>query len=212
LSFFLFGGTPLKRLFLAGLCLGAAVLLVLASLTNVIAYQSEGSFKAAETPLFSQRTLEAINGQTEHIQSRYLGSGAGLPSLPLELDKKTLAVTSIAREIKAMDDVKLQRLSFVIARLCHSHLLLPIQQSVTPSKVYAALTSLKTTPEASIQNAALKVQRGREMRSNICTIYCTMEWEPDCIFGFLLFIILVLLDILIYLPVQFMLQLLTISC
>jgi hypothetical protein len=58
-------------------CIGAVVLLVLGSLSNVVGYQSVKSTGVNDSPLFQTRTQKATNQQQNTLTSQYLGMGNG---------------------------------------------------------------------------------------------------------------------------------------
>jgi len=62
---------------LIGVSLCAVVLLVIASLTNVVGYQSVKSTALSDSPLFRIRTQRTIHQQRNMITSQYLGEGKG---------------------------------------------------------------------------------------------------------------------------------------
>lgn len=69
------GGKNMNKYPLIGVSILSVVLLVLASLSNVVGYQSVKSTAVNDSPLFSLRTHRATNRQQNLIMSQYLGKG-----------------------------------------------------------------------------------------------------------------------------------------
>ena len=83
--------------------IGAVVLLVLGSLTNVVGYQSIKSTAVNDSPLFQTRTQRATNQRQNIVTSQYLGKGKD--SVPFHfLDNKTSMIQKFINQIRNMDD------------------------------------------------------------------------------------------------------------
>jgi hypothetical protein len=90
-----------KPLIVVSLC--AVVLLVLASLGNVVGYQSVKS-TVNDSPLFRIRTQKATNqDDKELLTSGYLGKGRNIIQIPMPEDR-TISYQKVIDRFKNMDD------------------------------------------------------------------------------------------------------------
>ena len=150
---------------LIGVSLCAVVLLVLASLSNVVGYQSVKSTVVNDSPLYKTRTQRATNQQTNSITSQYLGKGKGnLLRFPMR-DNQIEILNKVIESIKKMDDETFERFT----QLC-------IQKTrrdntfidTDPREIKQILYALRTQPN----------------RININTTSLTIDWEPSvCIWS-----------------------------
>jgi hypothetical protein len=82
----------------------AVVILVLASLSNVVGYQSVKSTVVNDSPLFQTRTQRATNQQQNILTFQYLGKGNGnLLRFPIR-DNETESLKRAIEIISKMDD------------------------------------------------------------------------------------------------------------
>ena len=99
-------------------CIGAAVIIVLASFTSAIGEQATKSSDKKDSPLFHIRTRRAINKQNcEIITSRYVGKGRIIPiPSPVLYDKRT-QIKQFLDKIMEMTDEQFERfVNFAINR------------------------------------------------------------------------------------------------
>jgi len=101
-------------LIVVSLC--AVVLLVLASLGNVVGYQSVKSTAVNDSPLFNMRTQRATNQQQVILTSQYIGMGRGNP-LQFQLrDSRTEQLNKAIDIISKMDDKTFTRFTELCIR------------------------------------------------------------------------------------------------
>jgi hypothetical protein len=108
------GESKMDKKPLMGVCIGAVVLLILGSLSNVVGYQSVKSTVVNDSPLYSVRTQRATEQQQNILTSRYLGKENGnLLYFPVR-DNKSESLKNFFESIKKMDDATFQKfLTFV---------------------------------------------------------------------------------------------------
>jgi len=94
-------GKDMKNKFLIGVSTVAVVVLVLASLSPVVGYNSVES-SAKESPLFNVRTKRAINQEQEDITYKYIGMGKTF-SIP-QRNNQTEIVMRVIDAISKMDE------------------------------------------------------------------------------------------------------------
>jgi hypothetical protein len=83
---------------------GAVVILILVSFTNVVGVQSTTSGTASDSPLFSIRTNKATNNENNRVfTSEYLGKGLNALPFPLR-DNRTALIQKVIEIIEKMDE------------------------------------------------------------------------------------------------------------
>ena len=104
---------------LIGVSICAVVLLVMASLTNVVGYQSVESTAMNESPLFSIRTKRAINQESKDtLISDYLGKGIESNFQFPTRESRMVMLQKFIDTIRMMDDKEFNEFqSFIISRL-----------------------------------------------------------------------------------------------
>jgi hypothetical protein len=152
----------------------AVVLLVLASLTNVVGFQTVQSSTVSGSPLFSMRTQRANNQQQNSITFHYLGEGKGtLLQFPtrdsrIELLKKSIEI------ISKMDDKKFERFTeLCIQRIRQNNTF----SEANPNEIAQILRQCRTKPETII-NSFVSGNNYNITSSNLVTI---CHWLPGCI-------------------------------
>jgi len=159
---------------LIGVSLAVTCVIVLASLANVVGYQTVQASAVSESPLFSLRTQRATNQQQNSITFHYLGEGKGtLLQFPtrdsrIELLKKSIEI------ISKMDDKKFERFT----KLCIQR----IRQNNTfsetnPNEIAQMLRQFSTKPETII-NSFVSGNNYNITSSNLVTV---CHWFPGCI-------------------------------
>jgi len=193
---------------LIGVSICAVVLLVLGSLSNVAGYQSVKSTMVSDSPLFSMRTQRATNQQLHILTSQYLGKGKEIRIHIPERDKRTETINMLLNNIKRMDDTSLRRLAFLI------NYNLPQNNEVKEfnyEQIFQALKELRDNPDIDIHN--IQKSKDSKIRSNACSLDCTMVFSDiECWPFLIVFCIILILDVLIFIPVSAILELLTIAC
>jgi hypothetical protein len=198
---------------LIGISICAVILLVLGSLSNVIGYQSVKSTAVNESPLFRTRTQRAINQQQNILISQYLGKDKGINFFLPYKNNKSESLKTIINSIKKMDDVSLQELGYLITSV-YNYKIKDFENRIDNKKILSSLNELRDTPIDIIYDIINDVQKSKDSlrRSDICTLFCTLDvHEQGCFFEGLFFLILILFDVLIVLPIQYILWLFTIS-
>lgn len=98
---------------LIGTSICAMVLLVLASLTNVVGYQSFKSHTICDSPLFDIRTKRATNNENVRVlTSDYLGKRGHTIQFPLR-DNRTAMIQKFIDGIRALDDETYNRFVYL---------------------------------------------------------------------------------------------------
>jgi len=93
---------------LIGVSIIAVVLLVIASLSNVVGYQSVESTTVTNSPLFTTRTQKATNKESSVLTSEYLGKGIHALPFPMR-DNRTELIQKVIERIRTMDDSAFKR-------------------------------------------------------------------------------------------------------
>jgi hypothetical protein len=193
----------MKKKPLMTLCICAVVLLVIASLSNVVGYQSVKSTAVNDSPLFQTMTQRATSQEQNLITSHYLGRGKQSNLHFPVRDNTTEQIKKAAELIGNMDDATFARFT----NLCIQQ----AWQDSTLSKLHSneillALRLLRTNPEMII-NAYTERNTQNFTVSEARTV---CNWVPGClllfsywfvifIFTIVLFIVGVILFILLYL-------------
>ena len=87
---------------------GAVVILILVSFTNVVGVQSTTSGTASDSPLFSIRTQKATNKESSVLASEYLGKGIHALPFPMR-DNRTELIQKVIERIRTMDERAFKR-------------------------------------------------------------------------------------------------------
>ena len=158
-----------KPLIIVSLC--AMVLLVLASLGNVVGYQSVKS-TVNDSPLFETRTQRATNQQQNTLTSQYLGMGKeNLLQFPIRNNKDALMKTAI-EIISKMDDTTFARLTdLCIQRVRQDDSL----KDTNPNEIKQMLQTLRTKPEIILNSFSNRNEPGTISFITVC------PWFPGCI-------------------------------
>jgi hypothetical protein len=170
----------------------AVVLLVLASLSNVVGYQSVKSTVVNDSPLFQTRTQRAMNQQQNILTSQYLGKGKNCNLLILIRLNKTDSVHEIIRRIQSMDDNSFQRVVEIVEQFS-------IQKDIPPHQLILGLYQIRNNPRAFIDDI-------RSNKENPTWRYTpTLCWFPGCVITYIIFGVLWVL-LWIYLFIQMMIK------
>jgi hypothetical protein len=158
-----------KPLIMVSLC--AVVLLVLASLGNVVGYQSVKS-TVNDSPLFETRTQRATNQQQNTLTSQYIGMGRGtflqfsIRDSQIEQLKKAIEIVS------KMDDTTFARLTdLCIQRVRQDDSL----KDTNPNEIKQMLQTLRTKPEIILNSFSNRNEPGTISFITVC------PWFPGCI-------------------------------
>lgn len=84
--------------------LSVAVIVILASFTTVVGFQTIRSSSLRASPLFSIRTKRAVDEEQEISDSDYLGKGKSIPIVPTKEDSETSSLLVFINAITRMDD------------------------------------------------------------------------------------------------------------
>ena len=174
-------------------CIGAVVFLLLASLSNVVGYQSVKPTTVNDSPLFRTRTQRAINQHQNNISFHYLGEGQESPLQFPVRDNRTDLLKRANEYIKNMDDETFNKFTELYLR---------------------RLQQKGTTTEMDLEQIAFVLQQFRDgseyfgLNGTVTMIEMTWSDTPtNCWFpGYLLLIIFsILFDTAIFFFITFLL-------
>jgi hypothetical protein len=179
-----------KKLLICGSIL-AVVLIVLASFTSVVGFQSTKS-KLVDSPLFSIRTRRAIDAEEQDtITCEYVGKGKEIV-IPLPIrDNRISLLNKVLTSIERMNDKQFQRFSaLIINRIRQDNR----YKSIDTDEIDSALSQLRENPKT------LEIRGYADDGSIITSPIICWTWErtlcwPWKIIMILYFIIHCLLDI-----------------
>jgi len=190
----------------------AVVLLVLASLSNVVGYQSTKSTVVNDSPLFKTRTQRATNQQQNILTSQYLGKGNGnLLRFPLR-DNQIETLKKVIESIKKMDDGTFERFTQLCIQKTRQDITL---SDIDPNEIKQMLQILRTQPDRINLN---QIRNNFNTTSPTIYEYSICNWIPGCVIYHAfttIFLILILIFILISNIIMFILNIIlhpTIGC
>jgi hypothetical protein len=161
-----------RKCLMVGISTVSVILLTLASLTNVVGYQSVKSSGVNDSPLFSVRTKTATNQISKSIiTSDYLGKGKEILQFPSQ-DNKTEILRKFVRIISSMD----QRTFEQSIKLCFDKIRKDNTcDEQTLDKIIPIFYGLKSKPNT-IMNYVFKGNKDDQ------TSYVTVcQWHFGCI-------------------------------
>ncbi len=197
---------------LIGLSICAVVLLVLGSLSNVVGYQSVKS-TVHDSPLFSMKIQKATYQTKNIITTQYLGKDKEINFFLPDKNNKNESLKILVDSIKKMDEQSLQRLGYIIISY-YNKKFKDTDNKIENKQIFTALKELKNAPSDIINKVIKEItaSKSTQRRSDICSIYCTLDFhDKGCFIEGLLFIMIMLVDILIIIPIQYVLWLFTVS-
>jgi len=155
-------------------CLGAIIILILVSFTNVVGVQSTTSGPVNESPLFSFRTQNAINKKSETIlTSDYLGKGINALSFPLRDNNE--GIQKVIERIRTMDDSTFKRfVSNVVNQIKHKDSL----KDINIKEFIDGLHQLRESKQNIFIYKDVNDDKRTWFRPNF---YPTSCWIPGCI-------------------------------
>ncbi len=173
----------------------SVVLLVLASLSNVVGYQSIKSTAVNDSPLFSVRTKRAINEENKSILTfNYLGKGQ-YPILIPQRDNEAELVRKFIDKIRAMDDDTFNKfIGTIINQINHRDNL----KDIDVKESIKGLRQLRENP----QNNIVYKETDNANRTYFHDFYITACWFPGCIIFLVFWFIIVIILNIIFLTVQ----------
>jgi hypothetical protein len=172
----------MNRKILIGTSICAVVLLVLASLTNVVGYQSVKS-TMNDSPLFNVRTQKATNQQHNNIISKYLGKGTYALTFPLR-DNRTEQLKKAIDIISKMGDKTFAQFTELCIQKARQDNTL---QGLSDYQIVQALLLLKTNPKAILNIFTNK--DNHPVTSSEWFSLCQQIFWYDCFAGNILFLI-----------------------
>jgi hypothetical protein len=106
-----------QKLLLSAACIGAAILVVLASFTTVVGVQSAKS-DFVDSPLFGVRSRRAIDSENQDIVCEYVGKGKEIV-IPLpKRDNETVLIQRAIDILRGMDDREFDKfVGFFISKM-----------------------------------------------------------------------------------------------
>jgi hypothetical protein len=182
-----------KPLIVVSLC--AVVLLVLASLSNVVGYQSVKSTAVNDSPLFQTRTQRATNQQQNSITSQYLGMRKDiLWQFPMR-DNRTEQLRKVIDVIRKMGDKTFAQFTELCIQKARQDDTL---RDLNRYEIVQALLLLKTNPEAIINSYTIRNNQD-SLRTEFtqCGEPTWCVWGPGCLLVYLFLLPFLLLEIII---------------
>jgi hypothetical protein len=177
-----------KPLIMVSLC--AVVILVLASLGNVVGYQSVQS-SVGDLPLFETRIQRATNQQQKSIIPQYIGMGRGkLLQFPMK-DNRTEQLRKVIDILSNMDDTTFERFTELCIQKARQN---DILRDVSHYQIVQSLLLLKTNADAIIYTYT---NRNNQDNPTSLPTYCGSDtmcggWYPGCWIGVILVLIFLL--------------------
>jgi hypothetical protein len=170
---------------LIGVSICAVVLLVLASLTNVVGYQSVHSSAVPDSPLFSIRTQRAIDQENKGtLTSDYLGKGMNHNLLILPRISETDTLREVINRIKTMDDNSFERfVRSAVAQLSKQEQL----NDITPQQLITGLHQIRGNAQAFMDYT------GSNNGNTTWKPNPTLCWFPGCLIIFIFQLIWVII-------------------
>ena len=149
----------------------SVVLLVVASLGNVVGYQSVKS-SVNNSPLFATRTERATNQQQNTLTSQYIGMGRGtflqFPIRDSQIEQLKKAIELVSK----MDDATFARLTdLCIQRVRQDDSL----KDTNPNEIKQMLQTLRIKPEIILNSFSNRNEPGTISFITVC------PWFPGCI-------------------------------
>ena len=184
--------------------IGAGVILILVSFTNVVGVQSTTSGSVNESPLFSIRTKKAIHKEGKTVlTSDYLGKGRGNVLQFPTRDNKIESLIKIIECISKMDDKTFEH----VVELCMKR----IKQDGTigtsdMNNVINLLYQLRTKPDIFYSGLIGLINRTNQSLTS-SNSYTICNWFPGCI---PLFILLYLYDVITFVVIFLFVVLVTV--
>jgi len=179
----------MKHYPLIGISIVTVVVLILASMVNVIGFQTIQSSTTSESPLFAVQTMQAIDGSRPFIKTEYAGKGTPssfqFPNINIRgvlLDKALTILTKMTpQQIKKL----------------HRQLISLINQNASSSQVAASTLVSFTNGRQELQNLlGMNRINGNGSRNDPPTFYCPTlfgYWVPSCVVeGIILALIFIL--------------------
>jgi len=172
---------------LIGVSICAVVLLVIASLTNVVGYQSVKSTIVNDSPLFTTRTRRATNQEQNILTFQYLGMGKyNLLQFPLR-DNKTELLKRAVDIVSKMDGKSFTHFTELLLQQTREDKTLG---DITPNEIVQTLQLLRTKPEAFMHSLNNNITPPTVWEYTLC------NWFPGCIpfniLGWLLYFLFVI--------------------
>ena len=178
-------------------CICAVVLLILASFSNVVGYQSVKSTVVNDSSLFQTRTQRATSQQQNIFTFEYLGKGQGNLLRFQIRDNRAESLIKAIEFISKMDDKEFARFTeLCVQRIRQDDTL----KSTNSNKIIRELCLLKTKPEIIINSY---INRSNQKINQITSAEISVcRWGVfGCFAQSILFIIYFIVYILISLQV-----------
>jgi len=173
-----------------GISTVSVILLILASLTNVVGYQSVKSTAVNDSPLFQIRTQRATNHQLNSITSQYIGMGKGnLWQFPTR-DNRTEQLKKTCEVISRMDDKTFARFTELCIQRARQDSTLSDTNS---NEIVRTLNLLRTKPEIILNFPTNRYNQDATISGEGITI---CPWFPGCFL--VAFIVILIMAIQLY--------------
>jgi hypothetical protein len=178
-----------RKLLAVGISTVSVILLILASLTNVVGYQSIKSDGVNDSPLFSVRTQRATNQQQNTITSQYLGKGRYTIPFPLR-DNRTELIRKFIDVVRRMDDATFNRfIDSAVKQLNH-------KENFKYISVMEFIKEIRQLRESK-QNIIPSKDKNDSRLTYLYNFYPTACWFPGCLLMFVIGAFLVCVWVLI---------------
>ena len=143
----LYGENTKKQYPLIGISIIVIAALILASLSNVVGYQSVQSTITNNSPLFTLRTKRATNQTREDIlTTHFLKKGIDSNIHFTTRDNKIELLKIIFETIKKMDDATFQKFLFLLQQHLKASITLNKQQLLELNKVFTEIRKQENLP------------------------------------------------------------------
>jgi hypothetical protein len=176
---------------LIGVSICAVVLLVLASLSNVVGYQSVKSTVVNDSPLFKTRTQRATNQQQNIITSQYLGKGSeNIIPIPLRANQLYL-FQEIIYKIREMNDKEFNDFKQIVIRHLINEKLIQYKEN---NKVIDFFNQIMSNTNEINQNITKRIKEPPTWMDYCFTVpgaWNSCQSTPECIFYKISFLIII---------------------
>ena len=166
----------MKKYLLAGGAATAVVLLVLASFTSVVGYNSVKSSEFVDSPLFGVRTKKAIDFEPQSIVSKNIGQEK-IPNFEIpSREPEHILIQKIINVLKKMDKKSVEKLK---------------QEILKHSQLQNTNLEINNEKIISVQDFFIHHKKDMELSTSACTLACSFTFDQSfiCLIESLLFLI-----------------------
>ena len=169
--------------------IGAVIILILVSWTNVVGVQSQSSESVKNSPLFDYRTKKATKVTPDSYRCRYIGMENTFNIPLLAPDQKEQIVLTFIQNIVRMDESTFNKLiTYCINRLVKDDKI----KNSNIAEMLSDLQKIRKNPEYifdQITNKSSAIERNDEIRPQQYTI--DSDWKPGCLLSIIFYMIFI---------------------